>query len=108
MTSLNTHIRDAHKSVIHQPASLDDAAMSPSYHALRASDSASLTEWWAQAHARKAHAPTAIRAILAGRNRVELTAPEAASAIDWASRLPGWESDGPAPLFVYVPCGVTG
>ena len=108
MTSLNIHIRDAHESDIQQPASLDDAATSPSYHALRVSDSASLADWWATARARQAHAPTAIRAILAGRIRVELTAEEAASAIDWASRLPGWESDGPAPLFVHVPCGEAG
>ncbi len=108
MTSPNTLVRDARGSDIHQPVSLDDGAIRPSYHALRVHDSAFLAEWWAQAHARKAHAPTAIRAILAGRTRVELTALEAASAIDWASRLPGWENDGPAPLFVYVPCGETG
>ena len=108
MTSPTTHVRHAHARDAHQPTSLDDAAMSPSYHALRVGDSASLAEWQAQAHARKANAPTAIRAICAGRTRVELTAQEAARAIDWASRLPGWGSEGPAPLFVYVPCGETG
>jgi hypothetical protein len=103
MISPDIHVRDAHESDVRQPAPLDDAAMSPSYNALRVGDGGALAEWWAEAHARKAHAPTAIRAILAGRTRIELTAQEAASAIDWASRLPGWESDGPAPLFVYVP-----
>ena len=108
MTSQNARIRDAHEGDIHHLASQRAAAMSPSYHALRVSDSAFSAEWWAEAQARKAHAPTAIRALLAGRVRVELTAREAASAIDWASGLPGWETDGPAPLFVHVPCGVTG
>jgi hypothetical protein len=103
MTSPTIHVRHAQERDVHHPVSLDDAAMSPTYHALRVGNRAALADWWAQAHARQAHAPTAIRAILAGRTRVELTAQEAASAIDWASRLPDWESDGPTPLFVYVP-----
>jgi hypothetical protein len=84
MISPTIHVRHAHERHVHHPVSLDDAAVSPTYHALRVGNRASLAEWWAQAHARQAHAPTAIRAILAGRTRVELSAEEAACAIDWA------------------------
>jgi hypothetical protein len=45
-------------------------------------------------------APPAIRAILAGRSRVELTAAEAARAIAWASGLPGWDGASLTPLWV--------
>ncbi len=101
MTSLSIHV--AQDGDVHQPASLDGAAMRPSYHALRVGDGAVLAEWWAEADAQRAHAPSAIRAILAGRTRVELSAEEAVSAIDWASRVPGWDSGAPTPLFVYTP-----
>jgi len=77
----------------------DDA----SYHALRVCDTASAVEWWAQAHERSRSAPAPIRALLAGRTRIELTAEEAVRAIEWASRLPGWSLDGQPPLIVHSP-----
>jgi hypothetical protein len=48
-------------------------------------------------------APSAIRAVLAGRNRVELTRAEATEALDWASTIDGWADAEPKPLFLYDP-----
>ena len=46
-------------------------------------------------------APDSVRALLAGRNRLELSAQEAEAAIEWARHLPGWEIDGTPALAVY-------
>lgn len=73
----------------------------PSYYALRVCPRADAPAWWAAARQAMAAAPPAIRAILAGRSRVELTAAEAADAIVWASGLPGWDGGSLTPLWVY-------
>jgi hypothetical protein len=74
----------------------------PSYYALRVCPRAHSPGWWAAARQAMADAPPAIRAILTGRSRVELSAAEAAEAIAWASGLPGWDSSGLTPLWVYL------
>ncbi len=76
----------------------------PSYHALRISRDASV-EWCEHALKRRGSAPAAILALLGGRTRVELTAEEAADAIEWATRVQGWNDDGPPPLIVHAPRG---
>ena len=60
-------------------------------------------EWLAAARAHAAEAPDPARALLAGRSRVELGHAEAELALLWASRLPGWDENGRAPLFLYTP-----
>jgi hypothetical protein len=60
-------------------------------------------EWLAAAHARAAEAPDPVRALLAGRSRVELGHAEAELALLWASRLPGWDENGRPPLFLHTP-----
>ena len=72
----------------------------PSYYALRVCPRAHATRWWASAR-EGAAAPPAIAAILAGRSRVEVSAEEAVDALAWARKLPGWEDDSLAPLWVY-------
>lgn len=57
--------------------------------------------WWAAARQASATAPFAIRSILAGRSRVEVTADEASNALEWARSLDGWNDDALAPLWVY-------
>ena len=60
-------------------------------------------EWLAAAR-RSAHdAPDALRALLAGRSRVEVDPVEAERALAWAALVPGWHEDGRPPLFVYTP-----
>jgi len=70
------------------------------YYALRVRPDAVAPEWWAEAHERS-DVPRSVRAILAGRMRVEITAEEAVQAIHWAAQLSGWEDHGEHPLFVY-------
>jgi hypothetical protein len=60
-------------------------------------------EWLAAARARAAEAPAPIRALLAGRLRVELGHAEAELALLWASRLPGWDEDRRPPLLLHTP-----
>lgn len=73
----------------------------PSYYALRVCPRADTPAWWAAARQAMTGAPPAIRAILAGRSRVEVSEAEAAEAIAWASGLPGWDSNSLTPLWVY-------
>jgi hypothetical protein len=73
----------------------------PSYYALRVCPRADAPDWWVAARKGMTGAPPAIRAILAGRSRVEVTAAEAAEAITWASDLPGWNADRLTPVWVY-------
>jgi hypothetical protein len=47
------------------------------------------------------NAPPAMRAILAGRHRVEVSADEAAAVLRWARRLDGWDPDALAPVWIY-------
>jgi hypothetical protein len=71
-----------------------------SYVALRAQPHTDAPEWWAAAQER-GHTPTAIRGLLAGRTRVELTEQEAQGALAWASRLAGWDAPVVKPVFRY-------
>jgi hypothetical protein len=72
--------------------------------ALRAATSDRSSAWWQRATAARATAPLAIRALLSGRQRVELTRREADAALAWASLIAD-SPDGPAdvPLVVYDP-----
>jgi hypothetical protein len=85
------------------PAWIDvvTADSSPTYFAIRVCPSAVAPAWWAAAREAAAGAPPAIRSILAGRSRVEVTADEASDALAWARRLDGWNDDELAPLWVY-------
>jgi len=56
---------------------MNEALVHPSYFALRTRPRADLPQWWLAAHQAAHAAPRAIRAILAGRTRVEVTAAEA-------------------------------
>lgn len=80
----------------------------PTYYALRVCPVAPAPDWWAAARARSADAPSPVRALLAGRTRVELSAEEAERAIHWASRLSGWGEDGAHPLVVHPPLAAQG
>ena len=81
---------------------MTEARTNATYYALRVRPEAVAPEWWAAAKAAGADAPRPVRAVLAGRSRVELTAEEAVLAIHWASRLSGWDDNGGLkPLFVY-------
>jgi hypothetical protein len=72
----------------------------PSYVALRVRTHAEASPWWESAR-RAAHtAPPAMRSILAGRSRVELSEAEARAVIAWACTLDGWDY-GLAPLYIY-------
>ncbi len=69
-------------------------------YALRVSDRAEGSVWLERA--RDAHdAPPAIRAVLNGRWRVELTAEEAWAALAWARKVEGWDVDARPPLWIY-------
>jgi ABC-type uncharacterized transport system YnjBCD substrate-binding protein len=79
-----------------------EARTNPSYYALRVRPEAVAPTWWAAAHAAGHDAPRPVRAVLAGRTRVEITAEEAVLAMHWASHLSGWPGNGgPKPLFVH-------
>jgi hypothetical protein len=78
-----------------------------SYFALRVCLRADAPDWWAVARCAHHTAPPAVRAILAGRTRVEVSPAEARAAIAWAAALDGWDPDGFPPLWVYpaLPAG---
>jgi hypothetical protein len=69
-------------------------------YALRVSDRARESVWLESAR-RAPDAPPAIRAVLHGRWRVELTAEEAWSALAWARTVEGWDDDSRPPLWIY-------
>jgi hypothetical protein len=71
-----------------------------SYYALRVSDRAHGSAWLERAR-RAPDAPPAIRAVLNGRWRVELTAEEAWAALAWARKVEGWDDDSRPPLWIY-------
>lgn len=75
----------------------------PSYYALRARRDASTAAWWSAARAGRGGAPDAARALLAGRDRVELTAGEVRVVLEWARGLDGWRDDEGAALGVWPP-----
>jgi hypothetical protein len=60
-------------------------------------------EWRAAARRRGFDAPEPIRALLAGRSRIEVGPAEADRALEWAAQLPGWSEDRRPPLFVHTP-----
>ena len=70
------------------------------YYALRVCPKALDSDWWAAAQLRRADAPQAVRALLSGRTRVELTADEAVLSIHLAAQLTGWDDDEQHPLFI--------
>jgi hypothetical protein len=60
--------------------------------------------WWRRAFTERATAPPAIRALLSGRRRVELTRGEADAALAWAATLlDSVDEPGTVPLIVYDP-----
>jgi hypothetical protein len=72
-----------------------------SYYALRVCPRAEARAWWAAARRAQATAPPAIRALLLGRTRVELSPSEAHDALVWAEHLEGWTRNGLPPLWIY-------
>jgi hypothetical protein len=73
----------------------------PSYFALRTCPRAASSEWWMSARRVANSAPLAIRALLAGRTRVEVSAEEATAALNWARSVHGWDPDALAPVWIY-------
>ena len=71
-----------------------------SYIALRVRAHAQASPWWESAQHAAHTAPPAMRSILAGRSRVELSAREACEALAWACGVEGWDY-GLAPVYVY-------
>ena len=72
------------------------------YLALRRSSDESAPVWWEAA--RQQHdRPAAVGALIAGRDRVEVTPDEAASVLAWAGALAGWAAADPKPLFLHEP-----
>jgi hypothetical protein len=47
------------------------------------------------------NAPPAMRTILTGRRRVEVSADEAAAVLRWARGLDGWDPDALPPGWIY-------
>jgi hypothetical protein len=76
-------------------------APASAYVVLRVDPSA--RAWLAAARVRSFEAPDPIRALLAGRSRVEVSRDEAERALAWAARLPGWSDDARPPLFIHTP-----
>ena len=72
----------------------------PSYFALRARPSATADDWWAAVRLRRDR-PHAVGALLAGRDRVEVTEIEGEQALAWAGGVDGWGSASPKPVFLY-------
>ena len=72
------------------------------YLALRTSSAESAQAWWEAAH-RQRERPAAVTALIAGRNRVEVSPDEAASVLAWAGALAGWAAADPKPLFLHEP-----
>lgn len=71
-----------------------------SYCVLRVRPDAQASEWWNAVRLRR-DVPGAILVLAHGRSRVELSRDEAERALQWASRLDGWEAAEPKPLQVY-------
>ena len=80
---------------------MNEVVVEPSYFALRVCPLAESPEWWRSARSATASAPPAIRAILAGRTRVEVSTADASAALTWARSLEGWDPDALAPVWVY-------
>ena len=76
------------------------AGRNPSYFALRVAPRGRSSPWWGSAEAAFDSAPPAIRTLLSGRMRVEVSSDEALEALAWAATLDGW-GEGPRALWVY-------
>jgi hypothetical protein len=73
----------------------------PSYVVLRLDRDAH--EWLAAARLQAFDAPDSIRALLAGRTRLEVDVAESERALAWAATVPGWNQDPRPPLLSYTP-----
>jgi hypothetical protein len=82
-------------------APVNEALLAPSYFALRVCPRAEALEWWVSARRAVHGAPAAMRAILAGRRRVEVSADEASAVLRWAQGLDGWDPVARAPVWIY-------
>jgi hypothetical protein len=61
---------------------------------------AAAAAWLAATRGREPDAPQALRGLLQGRSRVELSRAEAEAALRWAIAA-GWDDDAHPPLFIY-------
>ena len=75
--------------------------MAPTHYVLRLGGEAEATAWWASAILEVASAPPAVRALLSGRSRIEVSAEEAHAVLAWARALDGWDDGAGAPLAAY-------
>ena len=73
-----------------------------SYCVLRVCPQASADTFWSAVRARD-DVPHALRVLLAGRIRVEVTHQEAAEALVWVAGIRGWDGAEPKPVFLYDP-----
>ena len=80
---------------------MHEALLEPSYFALRVCPRAEASDWWRSARRAVHRAPPAMRAILTGRSRVEISADEAHAVLRWARGLDGWDPDALAPVWIY-------
>ena len=78
------------------------SAINGSYVALRVVNRAGSRAWWASARTTN-HKPAAMVALLNGRDRVEVTAADAAATLAWASRVAGWPEAEAKPIIVHAP-----
>ena len=60
------------------------AMTAPLHYVLRLGGEAEATVWWASAILSVASAPPAVRALLSGRSRIEVSAEEAHAVLAWA------------------------
>jgi hypothetical protein len=81
------------------------AHRAPRYTALRVRPDAQNSPWWAAARRAGVGAPPAIRSLLMGRSRVELSADEAVEALAWARALDGWDGEPPLEVYPLEPVG---
>ena len=70
------------------------------YVAIRVVAGARADDWWSAARS-SADTPPAIKALLNGRNRIELTSEEADATLAWGATLDGWAAADPKPLAAY-------
>ena len=74
---------------------------SVSYYALRVCPRSKGQTWWEAARRAEAEAPPAIRALLLGRTRIEVSPGEAHDALAWAERIQGWTDHALRPVWIY-------
>ena len=76
-----------------------------SYCVLRVCPQAPAETFWSAVRAQR-DVPHAIRVLLAGRIRVEVSREEAAETLGWVAGISGWDGAEPKPLFLYDPRAV--